>query len=226
MLKVGFICSGGGGILKYTHRFFKEHPDLGVEVAAVWCDRPCGALHYAMENRLECLYTSRGFPLWAAQLLGFMQGHPEIDQWVTAFDRLLPKAFLDQWKKPILNVHFSLLPAFAGMNAMDRSIQSTAKFIGSTVHIIDEGMDTGPIVGQGIVVSRMLATAERVKHDVFLSACYNLINVLIRVADGSLKLGRESLFDEDAVYRFYPPLEDHTGLSSAYHELENYTWPR
>lgn len=64
------------------------------------------------------------------------------------FMRLLRKSFLDRVSAPILNVHPSLLPAFPGLEAQRRAIETGAPTTGVTVHRVDAGMDTGPILVQ------------------------------------------------------------------------------
>jgi len=50
-----------------------------------------------------------------------------------------------------LNIHPALLPSFAGLDAQKRALEYGVKFSGCTVHIVDEGVDTGPIVCQAVV---------------------------------------------------------------------------
>jgi phosphoribosylglycinamide formyltransferase-1 len=64
------------------------------------------------------------------------------------FMRLLRKSFLDRVSAPILNVHPSLLPAFPGLEPQRQAVESGAGTTGVTVHRVDAGMDTGPIVVQ------------------------------------------------------------------------------
>ena len=64
------------------------------------------------------------------------------------FMRLLSAEFIEQVGVPILNVHPSLLPAFPGLHAQRRALEAGAPVTGATVHIVDAGMDTGPIVLQ------------------------------------------------------------------------------
>jgi phosphoribosylglycinamide formyltransferase-1 len=64
------------------------------------------------------------------------------------FMRLLRKSFLDRVAAPILNVHPSLLPAFPGLEPQRQAVEAGATRTGVTVHRVDAGMDTGPIVAQ------------------------------------------------------------------------------
>jgi len=64
------------------------------------------------------------------------------------FMRLLRASSLTRAGVPVLNVHPSLLPEFPGLHAQRRALESGAKRTGATVHYVDAGMDTGPIVAQ------------------------------------------------------------------------------
>lgn len=64
------------------------------------------------------------------------------------FMRLLGADFLERVSVPILNVHPSLLPAFRGLNAQRQAIEAGVRVTGVTVHFVDSGMDTGPILLQ------------------------------------------------------------------------------
>jgi phosphoribosylaminoimidazole-succinocarboxamide synthase len=64
------------------------------------------------------------------------------------FMRLLRGSFLERAGVPVVNVHPSLLPAFRGLHAQRRAIEAGAKETGVTVHLVDAGMDTGPILLQ------------------------------------------------------------------------------
>ena len=76
------------------------------------------------------------------------------------FMRLLRKSFLDRVSMPILNVHPSLLPAFPGLEPQRRAIEAGVPATGVTVHRVDAGMDTGPIVAQATVPILPGETAE------------------------------------------------------------------
>src|SRR6476660_5514004 len=67
---------------------------------------------------------------------------------LAGYMHLLTKPFLDRFPERIVNVHPSLLPAFPGAHAIDDALAAGAETTGVTVHVVDEGLDTGPIVAQ------------------------------------------------------------------------------
>ena len=74
--------------------------------------------------------------------------------WVclAGYMRLLSPAFLAAYPRRVLNIHPSLLPAFPGTDAQRQAIQHGVKVSGCTVHLVDEGLDSGPIVVQRTVL--------------------------------------------------------------------------
>jgi phosphoribosylglycinamide formyltransferase-1 len=67
---------------------------------------------------------------------------------LAGFMELLTPGFIDRFRDRIVNVHPSLLPAFPGLRAIERAVEAGAERTGVTVHFVDEGVDTGPIVLQ------------------------------------------------------------------------------
>jgi phosphoribosylglycinamide formyltransferase 1 len=84
-------------------------------------------------------------------------------KWVilAGYMRILSGFFLQSFPMRILNIHPSLLPAFPGLDAQHQAIQHGVKFSGCTVHFVDEGLDSGPILTQAVVPVRDDDTAER-----------------------------------------------------------------
>ena len=70
---------------------------------------------------------------------------------LAGFMRIISPYFIKKYKNRILNIHPALLPAYPGLNAQKQAIQNGAKFSGCTVHFVDEGVDSGPIITQSVV---------------------------------------------------------------------------
>lgn len=85
----------------------------------------------------EVVATLRDFHVDLVCLAGFM--------------RVLSPFFVREFPRRILNIHPALLPAFPGLDAQKQALEAGVKFSGCTVHIVDEGVDTGPIVCQAVV---------------------------------------------------------------------------
>ena len=70
---------------------------------------------------------------------------------LAGFMKIISPYFIKKYKNRILNIHPSLLPSFPGLDAQKQAIQFGVKISGCTVHIVDEGVDTGPVIIQDIV---------------------------------------------------------------------------
>jgi phosphoribosylglycinamide formyltransferase 1 len=73
---------------------------------------------------------------------------------LAGFMRLVGHTFLSAFPHRVLNIHPALLPAFPGMHAQRQAVAYGVKVSGCTVHFVDEGTDTGPIIGQTAVTVR------------------------------------------------------------------------
>jgi phosphoribosylglycinamide formyltransferase-1 len=70
---------------------------------------------------------------------------------LAGFMRILSPFFVRAYKSRIMNIHPALLPAFPGVNAVRQALSYGVKYTGCTVHFVDEGVDTGPIILQSVV---------------------------------------------------------------------------
>lgn len=70
---------------------------------------------------------------------------------LAGFMRILTPLFIRNYKNRIMNLHPALLPSFPGTNAVKQALMYGVKFTGCTVHFVDEGVDTGPIILQAVV---------------------------------------------------------------------------
>jgi len=73
---------------------------------------------------------------------------------LAGFMRIISPYFIKKYKNRIFNIHPALLPAYPGLNAQKQAIQNGAKVSGCTVHFVDEGVDSGPIILQSVVKVR------------------------------------------------------------------------
>jgi phosphoribosylglycinamide formyltransferase-1 len=144
------LASGTGSLLaSLLHAAVGDYP---ARVVAVGTDRDCAALAIAAGASVPT-YTVRlgDYPdrqAWDAAITEATAKH-EPDLVVSAgFMKILGPEFLSRFMGRVVNTHPALLPAFPGVHAVAESLAYGVKVTGCTVHLVDAGMDSGPILAQ------------------------------------------------------------------------------
>jgi len=113
---------------------------------------------------------------------------------LAGFMRIISPQFIRKYKNKILNMHPALLPAFPGLDAQKQAIEYGAKYSGCTVHFVDDGVDTGPIIIQSVVKINKNDTEEtlakkilRQEHKIYPEAVRLLAEKKIRVYGRKIK---------------------------------------
>ena len=113
---------------------------------------------------------------------------------LAGFMRIISPQFIRKYRNRILNMHPALLPAFPGLNAQKQAIDYGAKYSGCTVHFVDDGVDTGPIIIQSVVKISKNDTEEtlakkilRQEHKIYPEAVKLLAQKKIRVYGRKIK---------------------------------------
>ena len=88
---------------------------------------------------------------WTQAMLDLLQEYEVEGILLAGYMRILPPTFVQAYRGNILNIHPSLLPAFTGLQAQKQALLKGVKYTGCTVHFVDEGTDTGPIIAQAVV---------------------------------------------------------------------------
>lgn len=106
--------------------------------------------------------------------------------WVVlaGFMRLLSPAFLARFRHRVLNIHPALLPAFPGLHAQRQAFEYGVRVTGCTVHLVDDGMDTGAIVDQRVVAIEGNDTLGDVEARIHAAEHELFVSVLGAIADG------------------------------------------
>src|SRR6185437_2602627 len=152
--RVVVLVSGIGTLLQAL--LDAAGPDYPAQIVAVGADRRgAGGLrraeHFGLPTFVVELAQHPDRRSWDAALTEAVASHAP-DLIVTAgFMKLLGPAFLDRFGGRILNSHPSLLPAFPGPRAVADALAHGVRVTGTTVHLVDAGVDTGPVVAQRAV---------------------------------------------------------------------------
>ena len=176
------ISSTGGAVLRVLleNKFFRER------ISCVISDRQCGAIDVALEYGVttKIYYTKNGAEFSDFLLNEFFDMPPDL--FVSFYTRLFRGRFLDFSRRRLVNMHPSILPAFPGQDGFGDSIKYGVKFVGATIHLVDEGMDTGlPIIQAAIPCDPHKNIAE-VRHLVFQQQCKMLLQLIKWVDQGRM----------------------------------------
>jgi phosphoribosylglycinamide formyltransferase-1 len=115
---------------------------------------------------------------------------------------ILTPGFIGRFPNQIVNVHPALLPAFPGLAAIEQALAYGVKVFGVTVHFVDEGVDTGPVIFQRAVELPHATKADQVRealrpleHDLLTDAVRLIARGEVRIAPGSRRVQVSSARD-------------------------------
>jgi phosphoribosylglycinamide formyltransferase-1 len=150
-LRVGVLASGQGTNLQAI--LDTVHGRDGIEIVAVGSDKPAApALGRAERAGVPtAVFAREDFPDRSARdaAMGDWLAERGVELVVLAgYMQLLSPEFLPRFPRGVINVHPALLPAFPGLDAIGQALEHGVKVFGVTVHFVDEGVDTGPIILQ------------------------------------------------------------------------------
>ncbi len=155
-IKIGVLVSGRGSNLQAIIDNI-EQGRLSAEIAVVISDQADAfALERARKHGIAAVHVSaKGYrgrrDDYDALLVSELRKHA-VDLVVLAgFMRIISKTLVSAFPHRIMNIHPALLPSFPGLHVQKAAIEHGVKFSGCTVHFVDEGMDTGPIIVQAVV---------------------------------------------------------------------------
>lgn len=155
MRKIAVFASGSGSNFQAIIDAVKEN-QLSCEVVMLVCDKP-GA--YCIERAEQAgvptfVISPKDFASKAAyeqEILRELSANEVEFVILAGYMRLIGETLLSAFERRIINIHPSLLPAFPGKDAIGQAFNAKVKVTGVTIHYVDEGMDTGPIIAQQAV---------------------------------------------------------------------------
>lgn len=167
-------------------------PTFPIRVLAVGADNPCDGLEHAELFGIPTFVVSptnfESREAWAEMLLENVN-YFEPDLTVLAgFMRVLPANFVQALSPKLINTHPSLLPLFPGAHAVRDALAAGSTETGVTIHIVDEGVDTGPQLAQ----ERLAILADETEHELHdrIKEIERklLVGVVRDIADGRIQL--------------------------------------
>jgi phosphoribosylglycinamide formyltransferase-1 len=191
MLSAVVLISGGGSNLRAILEATKN-PLYPVKVLAVGADNPAPGLDHAEIFGISTFVVEPGRfatrEAWAKVLLANIQ-HFEPDYVVLAgFMKILPPAFVRALSPRLINTHPSLLPLFPGAHGVRDALAAGATETGVTIHVVDEGVDTGPHLAQAVVQVMPGETEQHLHERIKVVERELLVSVLKDLAEQKIAL--------------------------------------
>ena len=167
-MNVAVLASGAGTNLQAL--LDRVHGHDGVRVVAVASDNPgARALDRAHEAGVElAVFPADAYPDRRARdssMAGWLASRDAELVVLAGYMQLLSPEFLAQFRGRVINVHPALLPAFPGLGAVEQALEYGVKVFGVTVHFVDEGVDTGPVILQRAIELPDVRTAAEVMRE-------------------------------------------------------------
>ena len=148
------VSGNGSNLQSIINRI--ESGELNARIACVVSNNPDAfALTRAKKHSIPAIVHEssafKGRGEYDAALVGILQGYSVELVVLAGFMRILSEVMVNAFPNAIMNIHPALLPSFPGLHAQQQALDYGVKFSGCTVHFVDCGTDTGPIILQAVV---------------------------------------------------------------------------
>jgi phosphoribosylglycinamide formyltransferase 1 len=184
-IRAAVFASGTGSNFEAIMR----NRNLACEIVVLICDKPGASVIEKASHRgvQTFVLNPKEFSTkeeYEMQILHVLQRLDVSWIFLAGYMRLIGPTLLHTYKGRIVNIHPSLLPAFPGKNAIGQALEAGVKVTGVTIHFVDEGMDTGPIIAQREIdivkddtEETLQVRIQRVEHELYPE----VINHMVRV---------------------------------------------
>jgi len=155
MINIGVLASGRGTNLQAIINAIKENKIEGKISIVISDNKDAYALKRAKENQIKTYYIDftdfKNREEYDKRIVEYLRKE-EVDLVVLAgYMKILSPYFVKAFQHRIINIHPALLPSFPGLHAQRQAVKYGVKISGCTVHFVDEGVDSGPIILQKAV---------------------------------------------------------------------------
>ena len=195
MLGVVVLISGSGSNLRALLDA-TNNPLFPVRVLAVGADQPCSGLEHAELFGIPTFVVSpenfSSRETWAETLLENVQFFSPDLTVLAGFMRILPHGFVRALSPKLINTHPSLLPLFPGAHGVRDALAAGATETGVTIHIVDEGVDTGPHLAQAKLAVLPDETESELHERIKVIERQLLVSVIQDIAEQRIKLGTDN----------------------------------
>lgn len=201
-MKIGVLVSGGGSNLQSIIDSIKNGIITNTEISVVGSDKPqCFGLTRAEAENIPTFTVDfkeiRDKAKFNAKLIEELAKY-EIDLLVLAgYMKIVPVELLNAYPDRIINIHPALLPSFPGLHGQEQAFNYGVKVAGCTVHFVDAGMDSGPIIAQRTVPVLNDDTADILSARILVEEHKVLPYVIDLYGKGKIKLIDKKVYLEE-----------------------------
>ncbi|ADD69535.1 formyl transferase domain protein [Denitrovibrio acetiphilus DSM 12809] len=180
-MKICFLASGGGGNFKFFKMAIEEKLIKNIELFLI-ADRECGSSDFAQNNDIYCKKINYRRSENKELLLELEKINPDII--VTNWHKIIDEEVVKKYYGKLINLHYSLLPAFDGLIGIEPIKQAygkNCKYAGTTCHYVDEGVDSGKIISQALLKTDI--SIDDAIQEIFQKGCLILLNTLVNLSN-------------------------------------------
>ncbi len=200
-LRLGVLASGRGSNFIALWEAI-ERQDLNAEIKILISDKAdAPALEAATKRNIPAVFINpQEFTFrqeYEQALVGELMPF-KIDLLVLAgYMRIIGSTLLGTYKNRVVNIHPALLPSFKGLHAQEQALVYGVKFSGCSVHLVDEGVDTGPIIKQAVVPVRQDDSVESLSRRILKEEHNIYWQSLQLLAQGQVYLSGRRIYIKD-----------------------------
>lgn len=195
MLSIVVLISGSGSNLRALLEAC-DNPLFPAKILAVGADNAASGLAHAEQFGVPTFVVEPGLFAsrddWSQMLLKNVQYHKPDLVVLAGFMKLLPAGFVSALSPNLINMHPSLLPAFPGAHAVRDALAAGATQTGATVHIVDAGVDTGPVLAQREVAIPSGISESDLHEQIKIVERALIVEVIAEIAEGKLNLAERA----------------------------------
>ncbi|MGI5921919.1 MAG: phosphoribosylglycinamide formyltransferase [Syntrophomonadaceae bacterium] len=197
-LNLAVLASGRGSNFEAIHNAIVRK-DLEAQISILISDKEqAAALKKATERDIPALFinphnfTNR--EEYETEMVKHLMAR-NVDLIVLAgYMRLVGQVLLKAYKHRIVNIHPALLPSFPGLHAQKQAVEYGVRFSGCTVHFVDEGMDTGPIILQSVVPVRQEDDEDSLAERILVEEHNTYWRAIQLIAEGKVYIDKRKVY--------------------------------
>ena len=203
MLNLAILISGRGSNMENILKAVKKNK-IPIKPVLVISNKPDAkglAIAQKLGVKTEIVESSGlkgGNWVYDSRLVSVLEKHNVTPQngliCLAGFMRIMSPEFIRHYKGRIMNIHPAILPSFPGLHSQRQALEYGVKYSGCTVHFVDEGVDTGPIILQSVVKIRDNDTEETISKKILKQEHKTYPKAVMLFAKGKIKIvGRKTI---------------------------------